>query len=675
MSRWEELAINARLTALGCLVQQPVSDAHRLVRFGVFEVDLRAGELRKGGAKVKITSQPFEVLTILLAHPGEVVTREEFQKRLWPDTFVDVEHNLNSAINKIREALSDSADSPRFVETLPRRGYRFIAAVLPVAGEVANKYEFDPVEKVSTSEPATLPTLAHAGKLIKGLSLRSATMMLFIALAGIALILVSWQLPWRTHSSATKASEANIQSLAVLPLENLSGDASQDYFAEGMTDALITSLGQIRSLRVISRTSIMQYRGVHKSLPQIARELNVDAIVEGTVVRSNEQVRITAQLIQAPTDRHLWSQSYERDLKDVLGLQYEIANAIAKQIRLTLLPAEQIRARVDRPVNLEAYESYLRGEYFLNRFTPDSLRKAIEYFQQAIQKDPDSPAAYTKLAASYQILGETNVVPMRLAYPKAKPLIAKALELDPQFASAHASRGWDLLDYELNLAAAGAELRRAVELNPNGADGHLGLSMYYGAMGELQESVQEAQHARELDPLDWSVNKNLCEQLYLARRYDEALAQCKANQDLDPTSLDALDRLGVVYAADGMDSMAAATFIQSSERKGASPVMISALRAGDKESGLKGFWAAWLTFRRTRIVAGEEDPMSIACVYTLAGDNDEALTWLEKALKARRPWILYIGVDPIFDSLRSDSRFTSLSRRIGLPARQPTIRN
>jgi TolB-like protein/Tfp pilus assembly protein PilF len=326
----------------------------------------------------------------------------------------------------------------------------------------------------------------------------------------------------------------NVQSLAVLPLDNISGDASQDYFADGMTDALITSLGQIGSLRVISRTSVMQYRGVYKPLPQIARELNVDAVVEGTVVRSGGQVRITAQLIQASTDKHLWSQSYQRDLKDVLGLQNEIASAIAKRIRTTLAPGEQIRSEVQRPVNFEAYESYLRGEYFLNRFTPDSLRKAANYFQQAIEKDPNYPPAYIRLASCYQILGDMTAIPQKVAYPKAKLLIAKALELDPQLAIAHALRGWDLLDYELDFAAAGVEFQRAVELNPNAPEGHLGLGSYYAAMGQMQESVQQSQRARELAPLDFIVNLHLCNMLYYVRRYDEALAQCKANQDLDP---------------------------------------------------------------------------------------------------------------------------------------------
>jgi len=454
--------------------------------------------------------------------------------------------------------------------------------------------------------------------------------------------------------------------LAVLPLENLSGDPSQDYFADGMTDELITSLGQISSLRVISRTSVMQYRGVHKPLPQIARELNVDAVIEGTVVRSSGQVRIAAQLIQASTDKHLWSQSYQRDLKDVLGLQHEIASAIAKQIRMALTSGEQIRAAIKQPVNLEAYESYWRGEYFLNRVTPDSLHKAADYFRQAIEKDPSYPSAYTKLAACYEILGKMGAIPPKVAFPKAKPLIAKALELDPQFASAHAQQGWVLLDYDFDFAAAGAELQRAVELNPNGADGHLGLSDYYAAMGRLQESVQEAQRARELDPLDWLVNTNLCYKLYLARRYEEALAQCKANLDLDASSPIPHGQLGAIYAAKGMDSEAASEFLRSHELGGAPPVLIAALQAGVRDSGLAGYWTAWLRFQRASIAA-EEDPMLLAFLYIRTGDTDNALIWLEKAFKARRSGITMLGVGPEFDSLRSNPRFVSLLRRIGLP--------
>jgi TolB-like protein/DNA-binding winged helix-turn-helix (wHTH) protein/Tfp pilus assembly protein PilF len=630
--------------------------APRVVKFGVFDVDMRAGRLCKAGLRVKLQEQPFQVLAVLLERPGEVITREELRQRLWSaDTFVDFDLSLNGALKKLRHALGDVADSPTFIETIPRRGYRFIATVRPVTVDFANTEEI--MHLVSAPIPA--PS--------RGLSWPRAAKLSLLVLAVAAAMFVVWRLGWRAPSAVKTDSQVNIQSLAVLPLDNLSGDPSQDYFADGMTDALITSLGQIGSLRVISRTSVMQYRGVYKPLPQIARELNVDAVVEGTVMRSGGQVRITVQLIQASTDKHLWSQSYQRDLKDVLGLQNEIASAIAKRIRTTLAPGEQIRSEVQRPVNFEAYESYLRGEYFLNRFTPDSLRKAADYFQQAIEKDPNYPPAYIRLASCYQILGDMTAIPPKVAYPKAKLLIAKALELDPQLAIAHALRGWDLLDYELDFAAAGAEFQRAVELNPNAPEGHLGLGGYYAAMGQMEESVQQSQRARELAPLDFFVNLQLCNMLYYARRYDEALAQCKANQDLDPRSPDALDPLGAVYAAKGMDSEAASTFLRSQELWGASPAMIAALKTGQTESGLRGFWTAWLHFQRASIAAGKEDPMVVACIYSRAGDTDKALTWLEKAFKARRTWIIFLGVNPAFDSLRSDPRFVSLLRRIGLP--------
>jgi adenylate cyclase len=332
---------------------------------------------------------------------------------------------------------------------------------------------------------------------------------------------------------------------------------------------------------------------------------------------------------------------------------------------MTLTPGDQIRAGIAQPVNLEAYESYWRGEYFLNRGTPDSIRKAADYFQQATEKDPNYPAGYTKLAACYQILGNMEAnLPM---VAKAKSLIAKALELDPLFASAHAERGFYLIDYDFDFAAGGSELQRAVELNPNGADGHLGLSGYYAAMGRTQESVREVQLARELDPLDVIVNTDLCAMLYFARRFDEAFAQCKANLDLDPSSPFPHRQLGLIYAAKGLDSEAAGAFIRSEELGGASPTMIGALQAGERDSGQPGFWTAWLRFQRASIAAGKEDPMMVAAAYSFARDTDKALKWLEKAFKARRPNMIFLGVDPTFDSLRSDPRFVSLLKRIGVP--------
>ena len=310
------------------------------VRFGVFEVDLRAGELRKQGVKIKLQEQPFHLLQMLLEHPGEIVTREELRGRIWPaDTFVDFDQGLNNAIKRLRESLSDSPENPRFIETIPRHGYRFIANLGVTPGQ--------------------------------------------------------------------------IKSLAVLPLENLSRDPEQEYFAEGLTEALITTLAKIGELRVVSRTSAMQYKGVHKPLREIARELEVNAIVEGTVLRAGRRVRITAQLIDAPKESHLWAESYERDLRNVLALQTEVAQAIAREIRVKLTPLDQARFADAPAVDPDAYEAYLKGRYHWNRRSGAAVKKAIQWFQRAISKDPSYAAAYTGLADAYLSLVADSLMPIR----------------------------------------------------------------------------------------------------------------------------------------------------------------------------------------------------------------------------------------------------------------------
>src|SRR6201987_14775 len=378
-------------------------EAHQFrgrLRFGVFELDLHSGELRKHGLRVRLQEQPFRFLEMLLERPGEVVTREELQKRLWPaDTFVDFDHGLNKAINKIREALGDSAESPRFLETVPRRGYRFLAEVKNAdAAPVRN-----PELGVQPQPPAVIPGRpSPPGGVaeIKNLSL-SRTGKISVLL----LLLVAAGLAARKLHSGNRPAPA-IRSLAVLPFESLSNDASQDYFADGMTDELISDLGQISALRVISRTSVMSYKHARKPLPQIARELSVDAVVEGTVLRSGNEVRITAQLIEASADKHLWSQSYEGELRNTLALQNDVARALADQIRINLNPAEQAALKKVRVVNPEAFESYLKGRYFWNKRTAEGLNVALAYFNQAIDEDPTIAQAYSGLADTYALLGD-----------------------------------------------------------------------------------------------------------------------------------------------------------------------------------------------------------------------------------------------------------------------------
>ena len=356
--------------------------------FGVFEADVRAGELRKRGLRVRLQQQPFQVLAMLLERPGQVVGREELQKKLWPaDTFVDFDHGLNKAINKIREALGDSAESPRFVETVARRGYRFLADVR--AADAAPVRSPEPAPQAHPAAEARdrqdpIGTLAILTHLLPPRAWKISTFVLLALLASFA----ASKLRSVNHPSPV------IRSLAVLPLESLSNDASQDYFADGMTDELISDLGQISALRVISRTSVMAYKHTRKSLPQIARELNVDAVVEGSVLRSGDQVRITAQLIEGATDRRVWSQSYQGELRDTLALQNNVAKAIADEIRISLNPQEQAALRNATVVNPVAYESYLKGRYFWNKRTANGLKAALAYFNQAIDEDSKYAQAY-----------------------------------------------------------------------------------------------------------------------------------------------------------------------------------------------------------------------------------------------------------------------------------------
>ena len=426
---------------MGVAVQQ-ANDPSRRLRFGTFEADPRTGELTKQGKRRRLQEQPFRLLVMLLEKPGDLVTRDELHARLWPQTTVDFDHGLNKAISKIRDALGDSAENPRFVETVARRGYRFLAevAVVPdgrpktAAGGLAVPVVPGLVRPV---DAGTSP-----GRLPRTLALRFFGLGLAVVLA-ISLASIFY---------LQRHAEATIRSLAVLPLENLSGDTAQDYFADGMTEELITDLGQISALRVISRTSVMTYKTSHKPLAEIARELNVDAVVEGSVLRSGDRVRITAQLIQVPTDRHMWAQSYEGDVRDTLALQSRVARDIAEQIRATLDRKEQTALNASKTVNPEAFEAYLKGRYFLNKRTGDGLTRAIGYFRQAIEIDPAYAAAHSGLADSFALAGDWKyaVLPPQDAFPRARAAATKALALDDSLREAHASLalaydlyGWD----------------------------------------------------------------------------------------------------------------------------------------------------------------------------------------------------------------------------------------
>jgi TolB-like protein/DNA-binding winged helix-turn-helix (wHTH) protein/Flp pilus assembly protein TadD len=640
-----------------------MQDDHQIrgaLRFGVFELDLQAGQLRKHGLRVRLQEQPFQVLAMLLDHHGEVVTREELQKKLWPvDTFVDFDHGLNKAINKIREALGDSAASPRFVETVSRRGYRFLADVkvaeAPIRGSGLGNQPQPRGEARELGDPASKPAI------LKRLALSPAWKISVFVLVLLLASMAAWKLYFSNRPPPV------IRSLAVLPLESLSGDASQDYFADGMTDELISDLGQISALRVISRTSVMVYKHARKPLPQIARELNVDAVVEGTVLRSGNRVRITAQLIEASTDKHLWSESYDGELRETLTLQNNVARAIADQIRINLNPTEQAALKKVADVDPEAYESYLKGRYFWNKRTADGLSKAIDYFSEAIQRKPDYAQAYAGLADSYALAGDWKygLLAPKQAYPKAKAAAAKALALDDTLGEAHISLAFCLENFDWDWESAGREFTRGIELSPRYAIGHEWYGWHLAALGRHGEAIAEVEKAVSLDPLSPSIGADLAEEFLVAHRFDEAIRQIRKTIILEPFFGPGHYVLGQALVQQHDYNEAIAELQKAIELSPGSTAFTANLAYAYAVSGMRDEAAKKLNDMKNGSPQAFSNAPEIAMVYVGLDQKDQAMAWLEKAYAEHfSPWVL---MRPCFDPLRSDPGFEDLVRRIGLP--------
>src|SRR6202522_3257404 len=633
-----------------------------VMRFGTFEVSLQSGEVRKGGLRIRVQQQPMKLLEILLEHPGEVVTREELRRRVWSsESFGDFDQALNIAIGKLRSALGDSAESPRFIETLPKRGYRFIADVSVVDIEARPKRQ----EPLAGDLPAT-----DLGHKIQGIGLAVApqrrllpTRWIIVALALVLSLAILSVWRFRSHTPAP----TGIRSLAVLPLDNLSGEASQNYFADGMTDELITDLAQISALRVISRTSVMAYKGARKPLPQIARELNVDAVVEGTVLRSGDRVRITAQLIEASTDKHVWSQSYEGELRDTLAVQNRVASAIADQIRINLTPQEQAALKNAKVVNPEAYESYLKGRYFWNKRTADGLKVALAYFKQAIEEDPKYAQAYSGLADTYALLGDWQYAVMtpKEAFPKAKSAAIKSLELDSGLGEAHNSLAVCLDGFDWDFDAAGKEFQRAIELNPGYATARHWYAWHLSLVGRNEEAILEMRKAENLDPLSLIINVDLAELLILAHSYDESIRQSKKAIEMDNDFALAHNQLGQAYLQKHMNGEAVAELQKAVQLSDRSPTCLANLARAYAASGRKGEAENILGDLKRRSNPNSSFVPEIATIYVALGDQDQAMEWLEKGYEERfNPGVL---LRPGFDPLRSEPRFKDLLRRIGFP--------
>lgn len=636
-----------------------IPPAREVIHFGAFEVDLRAGELRKQGTKIKLQEQPFQVLRVLLEQAGQVVTREELQQKIWPaDTFVDFDHGLNNAIRRLREALCDSAENPRFIETLSRRGYRFITPVNrneAVAARVAQ-------EAPLTPNVATKPGPWHQRKALKLL----AAFVVVALLLGVALVANPGRIgKWFSRESGSP----NVRSLAVLPLQNLSNDPAQEYFSDGMTDALITDLAQIGSVKVISRTSSMQYKQTKKTLPEIAHELNVDSIVEGTVQRSGDRVRITAQLIQVSTDNHLWANSYEGDMGDLFALERQVTQDVARQIETRVAKENRPLSPQPSPLNSKALEAYLQGNYYLNRFGKgagdEEKRKAAEYFQQAIDADPNFAPAYNGLANTHLVLLWPSNKDANIATKAAE----RAVELDPNLSDAHKTLG-DIKFSAWEWSASEQEYRKAIALNPYNAAAHVWLGVLLDATGRLDEGLKEQQIAQELDP----GSDQLSDALMLRGHYDQAIAMIQVMLKRNPDDGFLHWTLFKDYVQKGLYEESIPHLEQMWNLYGYPKVAAEAHRAY-AASGYRG--AVQESVKAMEHLTATNQaflPGNIAEFYATLGDKDRAFYWLEQAyaqhdleMASTDASLEHLNREFRLDSLRSDPRFKDLLRRVGLP--------
>lgn len=622
--------------------------------FGPFRLDPLKRRLIREGEPVRLTPKALDLLLVLVEASGRTVEKDELLEKVWAGTVVE-ENNLNQNITALRKSLGDSRQDSQYIATIPGVGYRFIADVRKIDGETGRRGGAETERSGDKSPVSPLPHLP----VVRSFFLRY----------GIVVLVPVFVVGALAYALYKRERRPVITSIMVLPLENLSENPEQEYFADGITDALIGDLARIGGLHVISRTSSMHYKGTKKSLPEIAREINVDAVVEGTVQRSGDRVMIRAQLIHVASDKHLWVQDYVREMRDVLDLQSEIAQAIAREVQIKMTPAEKERFIARHPVRPKAFDEYLQGRYlYWNRRTPENLNKAIVHFQNAVKEDPNFAQGYVALADSYSAIGTVQVgaVPPVEARSLAEQAATKALEIDDALAEAHGALA-NVKHYNLDWTGAEQDFKRALELNQNYANAHNFYAGYLMCRGRVDESIAASNRARELDPFSLSISAQRGFLLENARRYDEAIAQLRVVIAMDPNHYSAYWILGHTYAANRQFDEAigaAQKAVDLSERTpGALGILGLAYGLADRKAEAKKVLDELLKLNESRYVT----PAALVNVYIGLGDKDKAFEWLEKAYQERSNFVAYLKVFPILDPLRSDPRFNDLLRRVGLP--------
>ena len=674
------------------MAPQPIK-VQEPIRFGKdFELDVTAHRLRRGSDALKLERIPLEILILLLEHWGEIVTREEIVAKVWgKGVFLDTDNSIRGAIRKIRQVLKDDPEQPQFIQTITGQGYRFIAPA--ISSEEGHSAEAPRPEApivptgarslVSELDSWSLtPTLRRVDEVqertaglspdaetARGQERRRTRPWLFVGLTLLAVVCVLSLLTfwgWR-RTSVPAASQRRIV-LAVLPFDNLSRDPDQEFFSEGMTEEMIAQVGKLNRdrLMVIARSSVAKYKGSTLAAKEIGKELNADYLVQGSVRRWSDRVRITVQLIQARDQIDVWTESYDRELKDVLAVQDSVVRSIATQIHIALTEEQQERLATPRRTRPEAYEAYLKGRYYWNKRTGDSMQKAEQYFQQAIDNDPTYAAAYSGLADCNSGLTWHGFKSPTEALPKAYAAAHKALEINPESAEAHASLGL-AMSHRWDWSGAEAEFRRALQLDPQYANAHHWYGDYLSIKSRHDEALAEAKRALELDPLNLMISTWVGLRYYLAREYSRAIEQNRNTVELDPNFAPAHLLLGEDYVQAGLHSEAVNELKRAANLSGDSPlyraqVAVALAVAGRNRDALR-IARELETISRKRYVS----PYGLAQIYAALNKNEETFKWLRAAYDDHAVWMGYLAVDPIFDRYRSDERFKDLLRRIDLP--------
>jgi TolB-like protein/DNA-binding winged helix-turn-helix (wHTH) protein len=655
-------------------------------RFGPYEVRPESREIYKHGLKLKLRPQPFQVLQVLVERPGEVVTRDEFRQRLWSaETFVDFEHGLNTSIKELRRVLSDSADAPTYIETLPRLGYRIIVPVdverpqVPSqdASRMRGSTETLPEQPVVFHLAPTEAEEEAKEQQIAGPRTHPRTPVLRPWMTALAMILLlgavaAGYAQWKRLRPRPVAAAGRIR-LAVLPFENLTGDADQDYFSDGLTEEMLTNLGRLNPERlgVVARTSVMLYKHSPKPLDQIARELGVQYIIEGSVRRDSNHVRITAQLIQVQDQTHVWAKQYDRELKNLLVVQGEIAQEIADEIQLRLgdsgVHAGNPKVATPGPTSYEAYDLYLKGRYFWNKRSQAGFKQAAEYFQHAIDKDPKYARAYAGLADTFGLMSTWGMVSQNQFMPQARTAARKALELDETLAEAHTSLAL-VAQNEYDWQTAEKEFRRAIQLNPEYATAHHWYAEHLSLRGRFGEAFQESERARQLDPMSLIIAVDHSYLLFYSHQYDRAIAENRAVRDMDPN----FPRRGVIlwsYAEQGRfrEAIEEINRLSPAWRSTQDSARLWALRAN-----IHGRWGQHKQFRHAlaefeRLAPSLPDRTFYEIIAYLGGDpKDKVMALLQKACSEHSNFVTALKVEPMYDPLRDDPRFRDLLHRVGL---------